>query len=52
MIQLRGILAAMCTPLDEQGATIDQGKYKAHIDDMIEAGMHGIVLCSGTGEYA
>lgn len=52
MIQLRGIFAAMYTPLDEHGTTINQGRYRAHIDDMIEAGLHGIVLCSGTGEYA
>ena len=38
--------------LDERGEKIDIGRYKAHIDDMIEAGLHGLVLCSGTGEYA
>ena len=52
MTKLQGIFAAMCTPLDERGATVDLGRYKAHIDEMIEAGLHGIVLCSGTGEYA
>ena len=52
MTKLHGIFAAMCTPLDRQGAAIDLGRYKAHIDEMIEAGLHGIVLCSGTGEYA
>ena len=52
MTQLRGIFAAMCTPFEEDGETIDPGRYRAHIDDMIDAGMHGIVLCSGTGEYA
>lgn len=52
MTQLSGIFAAMCTPFDESGQQIDEGRYKAHIDDMLEAGLHGIVLCSGTGEYA
>ena len=52
MTALKGIFAAMCTPMDDRGETIDDGRYKAHIDDMIEAGLHGIVLCSGTGEYA
>ena len=52
MTQLRGIFAAMCTPFEDDGETIDKGRYRAHIDDMIEAGLHGLVLCSGTGEYA
>ena len=52
MTQLRGIFAAMCTPFENDGETIDPGRYRAHIDDMIEAGLHGLVLCSGTGEYA
>ena len=52
MTQLHGIFAAMCTPFEEDGETIDPGRYRDHIDDMIQAGMHGIVLCSGTGEYA
>ena len=52
MALLNGIFAAMCTPFEDDGETIDEGRYKAHIDDMIEAGLHGIVLCSGTGEYA
>ncbi len=52
MTNLHGIFAAMCTPMDDRGEKIDEGKYKAHIDDLIEAGLHGLVLCSGTGEYA
>lgn len=52
MSQLRGIFAAMCTPLDETGREIQEAAYLAHIDRMIEAGLHGLVLCSGTGEYA
>lgn len=52
MEKLTGIFAAMCTPMDEHGRTIDMGRYRAHIDDMIDAGLHGLVLGSGTGEYA
>ncbi len=52
MTELRGILAAMCTPFDASGERLDEGRYKAHIEDMIGAGLHGLVLCSGTGEYA
>ncbi len=52
MKNLYGILAAMCTPMDTHGETLDMGTYRAHIDDMISAGLHGVVLGSGTGEYA
>lgn len=51
MTNLRGIFAAMCTPLDKSGEHLDEGRYTAHIDELIEAGLHGLVLCSGTGEY-
>jgi len=51
-VQLKGIFAAMCTPFDTSGEKLDEGRYTEHIDDMIEAGLHGLVLCSGTGEYA
>ena len=52
MTKLKGIFAAMCTPMDDSGGAIDPGRYRAHVDDMIEAGLHGLVLGSGTGEYA
>ena len=52
MRKLSGIFAAMCTPMDDKGDAIDVGRYRAHIDDMIDAGLHGLVLGSGTGEYA
>ena len=52
MSQLKGVFAALCAPMDAAGEVIDLGKYRAHIDEMIEAGLHGIVLGSGTGEYA
>lgn len=52
MKQLTGIFAALCTPMDDPGEVIDLGKYRTHIDDIIGAGLHGLVLASGTGEYA
>jgi len=42
----------MCTPFDSSGEHVDEGRYTQHIDEMIAAGLHGLVLCSGTGEYA
>ena len=42
----------MCTPFDASGEQIGEGRDKAHIDELIEAGLHGLILCSGTSEYA
>jgi len=50
--QLTGVLAALCTPFDKSGENVDQATMLNHIDTMIEAGVHGIVLCAGTGEFA
>ena len=52
MSVLKGIYGAMCTPFHESGEKINLKRYLDHIDDLIEAGVHGLVLCSGTGEYA
>ncbi len=52
MVSLKGIFAAMCTPFDDTGERINKSKYLEHIDEMIDSGLHGLVLCSGTGEYA
>ena len=52
MKKLRGILAALSTPMTEKAHSIDVGRFRAHIDDMIQAGIHGVVPASGTGEYA
>ena len=49
---LKGIFGAMCTPFQENGEGIDLKRYRSHIDNLLEAGVHGLVLCSGTGEYA
>ncbi len=50
--ELTGVLAALCTPFDESGENVDESAMFGHIDAMIEAGVHGIVLCAGTGEFA
>ena len=52
MTILKGIFGAMCTPFQENGKGIDIPRYQSHIDDLLGAGIHGLVLCSGTGEYA
>ena len=52
MKELRGVIAALCTPFDETGEILDETALRNHLDAMIEAGVHGVVLCAGTGEFA
>ncbi len=51
MVRLQGVHVAMCTPF-KSDETFDEGRFKDHIDFLIDAGVHGIVLNSGTGEFA
>lgn len=52
MNNFKGIFAAMTTPLDDSGEAINEERYRDYIDHLIEGGLYGLVLCSGTGEYA
>ncbi len=52
MADLHGVIAALSTPFDETGEALDEGALRTHLDAMLEAGVHGIVLCAGTGEFA
>ncbi len=52
MTRLKGFFAAMCASFDDSGEHIDESRHTQHIDEMIDASLHGLVLCSGTGEYA
>jgi len=49
---LKGICAASCTPLKELSEEVDEDALKAHLDYLIEAGVHIILVCGGTGEFA
>jgi len=50
--ELKGICAALCTPFTEDGERVDEQALKDHIDSMLEAGVHIILVCGGTGEFA
>ena len=50
MADLSGINLAMQTPFTESGA-IDLHTWEALIDQYVEAGVHGLVLGSGTGQH-
>ncbi len=51
MSTLHGVLAALSTPFDEYG-DIDEPALRQHVDRMIDAGIHGLVPCGSTGEFA
>ena len=52
MKELKGICAALCTPFTEDGEKVDETALKNHIDSMLDAGIHIILVCGGTGEFA
>ncbi len=52
MKDLTGICCALCTPFADDGESVDEGAFRDHIDSMIDAGMHIILVCGGTGEFA
>lgn len=52
MKELKGICCALCTPFTEDGEKVDETAFRKHIDSMIEAGIHIILVCGGTGEFA
>jgi 4-hydroxy-tetrahydrodipicolinate synthase len=52
MKELKEMCVALCTPFTEDGEKVDETALKNHIDSMIEAGVHIILVCGGTGEFA
>jgi 4-hydroxy-tetrahydrodipicolinate synthase len=52
MADLKGICVPVCTPFDKSGDRIDEAALRAHVDSMIEAGVHIILSAGGTGEFA
>jgi dihydrodipicolinate synthase/N-acetylneuraminate lyase len=49
--ELTGVLVALVTPFTGDGSEIDAGALEAHIDRMINAGIHGLVPGGSTGEF-
>ncbi len=50
--ELSGVCVPVCTTFDASGENVDESKYLAHVDAMIEAGVDIILPCGGTGEFA
>ncbi len=47
-----GVIVALAMPMVDQGETIDEPALLDHIDWLLDAGVHAILVLSGTGEYA
>lgn len=52
MAEIKGICVPTCTPFDKGDESVNEKALAAHIERLIEAGVHGIVSCGGTGEFA
>jgi 4-hydroxy-tetrahydrodipicolinate synthase len=48
---LNGVLAALSTPFAPDGS-VDTRALREHIDRLLDAGIHGLVPCGSTGEFA
>jgi 4-hydroxy-tetrahydrodipicolinate synthase len=52
MSELKGICVPTCTPFDGSGDAVNEKALSAHVERLLEAGVHAIVSCGGTGEFA
>lgn len=51
-VRFHGVIVALAMPMTNAGESIDEPALLDHIDWLIDAGVHGILVLSGTGEYA
>jgi 4-hydroxy-tetrahydrodipicolinate synthase len=51
MSNLKGICVPVCTPFTANGGALDEAALEAHIESMIEAGVHIVAVNGGTGEF-
>jgi 4-hydroxy-tetrahydrodipicolinate synthase len=49
--ELAGMCVPRCTPMSDDGCEIDAGALVRPIGAMIDAGLHMILVCGGTGEF-
>ena len=52
MSEIKGVCVPACTPFDKSGDHVDEKALSAHLDRLLEAGVHAVVSCGGTGEFA
>lgn len=51
MAALTGIMVALITPFTDDQSAIDESRLQAHIEHLIQAGVHGLVPGGSTGEF-
>ncbi|MGI9606947.1 MAG: dihydrodipicolinate synthase family protein [Acidimicrobiales bacterium] len=51
-VDFRGVIVAVAMPMTDAGERIDEPALLDHLDWLIDAGVHGLLVLSGTGEYA
>ncbi|MBI4579184.1 MAG: dihydrodipicolinate synthase family protein [Planctomycetes bacterium] len=49
---LRGVLCALATPFSADGSRVDEPALRDLVDGLIGQGIHGLVPCGSTGEFA
>jgi dihydrodipicolinate synthase/N-acetylneuraminate lyase len=51
MAELSGIMVALITPFTDDQSAIDESRLQAHIEHLIQGGVHGLVPGGSTGEF-
>lgn len=49
--ELRGVIVALTTPFTDDGNSIDEIRLEAHINRLLDAGVHGLLPGGSTGEF-
>lgn len=52
MEELQGVCTPICTIFSEHDQAFDEARFLRHLDTLLEAGIHIIAVCGGTGEFA
>jgi 4-hydroxy-tetrahydrodipicolinate synthase len=52
MAELYGLMSAMSTPMTGDGSAVDENILRELTERTINAGVHGLVPCGSTGEFA
>ena len=50
--RFHGVIVAVAMPMTNGGERIDEPALLEHLDWLLDAGVHGLLVLSGTGEYA
>ena len=52
MTALKGVCTPICSIFTTDGNRVDETAQRKHVDTLIEAGVHIIAACGGTGEFS